>query len=139
MKYIIMAGCFTILIAASCKKNKPPKTELEKLPPATQTGANTFGCLLNGVAFTPAGGILDNVLSVQYDPAYGMGSLRIKAERIIDASNYIRISIHGDTINTVGQYQLFFQSKYSVFYSATSTSCSFNTYDPPLLQLFPGY
>jgi len=28
---------------------------LEQLPPATQTGANTFGCLLNGEAWTPSG------------------------------------------------------------------------------------
>ena len=28
-----------------------PETELEKLPPITQTGENTFGCLVNGKAF----------------------------------------------------------------------------------------
>jgi hypothetical protein len=28
-----------------------PKTELEKLPPITQEGKNTFGCLVNGKAF----------------------------------------------------------------------------------------
>lgn len=30
--------------------NDEPKTELEKLPPITQTGENTFGCLVNGEA-----------------------------------------------------------------------------------------
>ena len=44
-----------MFMGASCKKNKPQKTELEKLPPVTQTGANTFGCLINGKAFTPKG------------------------------------------------------------------------------------
>ncbi|MBS1557911.1 MAG: hypothetical protein JST69_04210 [Bacteroidetes bacterium] len=43
-----------MLLLASCdlfKKNDPkPLTELEKLPPATQTGKNTFGCLVNGKA-----------------------------------------------------------------------------------------
>ncbi len=52
--------CAAVLLTfsfAQCKKHHPPpKTELEKLPPITQTGANTFGCLLNGVAFTPGGG-----------------------------------------------------------------------------------
>jgi hypothetical protein len=42
-------------VALSCcsKDEQPntPKTELEKLPPATQTGANTAGCLVNGKAF----------------------------------------------------------------------------------------
>jgi hypothetical protein len=46
-------------VALSCcsKDEQPntPKTELEKLPPATQTGANTAGCLVNGVAFLPYG------------------------------------------------------------------------------------
>jgi hypothetical protein len=30
-----------------------PVSELSKLPAITQTGANTFGCLINGVAFVP--------------------------------------------------------------------------------------
>jgi hypothetical protein len=38
-------------IFAQCKKTKIETTELEKLPPATQTGANTFGCLVNGKAW----------------------------------------------------------------------------------------
>ena len=44
----------TVFILTSCdKEDNKPKTELEKLPPATQTGARTFGCLLDGVAFVP--------------------------------------------------------------------------------------
>ena len=54
MKYLIIVSCLTILIAASCKKNKS-KTELEKLPPITQSGANTFGCLVNGKMYVPKG------------------------------------------------------------------------------------
>lgn len=33
------------------KNNEKEKTELEKLPPPTQTGEFTFGCLVNGKAF----------------------------------------------------------------------------------------
>ncbi|MCE7863167.1 MAG: hypothetical protein DYG99_06465 [Bacteroidetes bacterium CHB5] len=38
---------------SSCEllSNNDPKTELEKLPPITQEGKNTFGCLVNGKAF----------------------------------------------------------------------------------------
>lgn len=43
----------TFLTASSCKKNK--LSELDKLPPITQTGANTFGCLINGKAYLPGG------------------------------------------------------------------------------------
>jgi len=35
----------------SCKKQ--PVDQLSLLPPATQTGANTFGCLVDGAAFVP--------------------------------------------------------------------------------------
>jgi hypothetical protein len=44
-----------ITITFSCcnKDNDQPKTELEKLPPATQIGANTVGCLFDGNAFLP--------------------------------------------------------------------------------------
>jgi hypothetical protein len=40
---------------ANCKKTETPLTELGKLPPITQTGANTFGCLVDGVAWLPNG------------------------------------------------------------------------------------
>ncbi len=44
---MLLVGSLT-LISASCKKEK---TGADGLPPATQTGANTFGCLVNGVLF----------------------------------------------------------------------------------------
>ena len=37
-----------VFIQSSCKK--------DKLPPETATGANTFGCKVNGVVYTPSGG-----------------------------------------------------------------------------------
>lgn len=54
MKNLILLLVLTFTVSC-CNKNDDdqPKTELEKLPPATQIGADTFGCLLDGVAFTP--------------------------------------------------------------------------------------
>ncbi|TAD92861.1 MAG: hypothetical protein EAY75_01615 [Bacteroidetes bacterium] len=56
-----------LLLAASCKKDKLAD-ELSKLPPATQTGANTFGCLVNGKAWVPQGGcfLCPSVLKFYY-------------------------------------------------------------------------
>ena len=48
---LIIIACANIF--AACKKEKTDPTELSKLPAATQTGAKTFGCLVNGVAFVP--------------------------------------------------------------------------------------
>jgi hypothetical protein len=128
-------------MAASCKKNKPakPKTELEKLPPITQTGANTFGCLLNGKAFTPGGGgILYRVLKVQYDPTFEGGKLGITAERVFKNSNSIYINIAGDSINTVGTYPLFYKSRYMVYYVNSENHCEFSTSTPPSLTFISG-
>jgi hypothetical protein len=44
-----------IVALSSCKKNTS-NNPIDELPAATQTGANTFGCLINGQAFTPGGG-----------------------------------------------------------------------------------
>jgi hypothetical protein len=55
-----IALCFLslVLLSASCnKRGVAPQSELSKLPAATQTGANTFGCLVNGKAFLPNGNI----------------------------------------------------------------------------------
>jgi hypothetical protein len=46
---LLIIACANIF--AACKKDKTEPTELSKLPAATQTGANTFGCLVNGKAW----------------------------------------------------------------------------------------
>ena len=52
---LLLVVLASTLLAASCKKTETQLTELQKLPPATQTGANTFGCLVDGVAWLPNG------------------------------------------------------------------------------------
>ena len=54
MKHIIMLLVAMVMIT-SCKKTDTNSldAELAKLPPITQTGANTFGCLVNGRAVLP--------------------------------------------------------------------------------------
>ena len=46
---------FVTLFTLTCcdKDNDKPKTPIDQLPPATQIGANTAGCLVNGEAFLP--------------------------------------------------------------------------------------
>ena len=48
-----------ILFLASCSKDdnlEPTPTPVSQLPPETQTGANTFGCLINGNLLLPRDG-----------------------------------------------------------------------------------
>jgi hypothetical protein len=48
--FLIVSLLFFISITVSnCKKEKPSNT----LPPITQTGANTFGCKINGTVWVP--------------------------------------------------------------------------------------
>jgi len=57
--------CLLLFISVSffflaCKKNIPA---IDQLPPATQTGAHTFGCLVNGKIFKPKGDLFSGTIS----------------------------------------------------------------------------
>lgn len=55
-KHYLLLFLTTITLSCCNKDDDPqPIAEIDKLPPATQTGANTAGCLVNGVAFLPKG------------------------------------------------------------------------------------
>ncbi|MEO5944728.1 MAG: DUF6252 family protein [Ferruginibacter sp.] len=64
---------FTISLTTSkCKKNKTPANPDEQLPPETQSGSNTFGCLVDGKVFLPKRpfGALNPVLTCYYEYIY---------------------------------------------------------------------
>ncbi len=62
MKKFLLSLILLLTLSCCDKDDDKPKSELEKLPPATQTGANTAGCLVNGQVFLPKG-------SSQFGPA----------------------------------------------------------------------
>lgn len=108
----------TALIAASCKKNKvlDTRTELEKLPPITQTGANTFGCLVDGQAWLPNGSKPQtggpNIV-VDVDPTFQSGLFRIDGLKYQDGpGNFISIN----TFNCTNSGNYDFSSSLSVQY-----------------------
>ena len=73
-----------IIIVSSCSHHNDdqPVSEIDKLPPATQIGANTFGCLLDGVVFKPGNGI--NPLDCVYQFVNGDYYFSLQANRIDD-------------------------------------------------------
>lgn len=58
MKRLLFTFLTLVLLNnSSCRKHKP-SNPIDQLPPETQTGAKTFGCLVNGEAFKPGGASL---------------------------------------------------------------------------------
>lgn len=101
MKSLLLFLIFTTSIAG-CKKASTVKDELAKLPPATQVGLNTFGCLVNGKAWVAQ---RDDCAPFICDPAFKMlyngdngGSLSVFAKKIINNSSYA-ITIGTDSLN----------------------------------------
>jgi hypothetical protein len=131
MKYLIIVSCLTIFMAASCKKNKAakPKTELEKLPPITQTGANTFGCLINGKAWIPKDNYGQASFKLDADPTLGNGIFVLSALRFSANSNSTSFAFGSVVCTNAGTYNL--SNSGQVFsYSNSELLCSYDINTP---------
>ena len=102
LKALLFTTLFALLII-SCNKDddKPPLTELEKLPPATQIGANTFGCLLDGVAFKP--GVTNNSYNCFYQLVNGEYFFLVTAKNT--RNNIVESVFVGTEKQTISQGQ----------------------------------
>lgn len=67
---LLLATCFLLFTSLQCKKDKLP---IDQLPAATQFGANTFGCLVNGEVVIPTNNVIyRSNFDYGYDPDYGL-------------------------------------------------------------------
>ena len=85
--------CFFWLLSlglAQCHHDDP--TPLSQLPPASQTGAGTFGCLINGRAYTPKGNNGTTNFAVLYEPGPQGVGLNILTYRIDGGRQYLSLS-----------------------------------------------
>nr|WP_315258206.1 hypothetical protein [uncultured Flavobacterium sp.] len=98
----------TIAIALSCcdKDDDKPKNPIDQLPPATQTGANTFGCLLDGEVFKP--GLTNNSLDCVYQNINNEYYFSLQGNRRDTNNNLIRLGCSTQNLQIIeGQtYQL---------------------------------
>lgn len=80
---------------------------IDQLPPATQTGENTFGCLLDGEAFIPGGGI--NPLDCVYQFVNGGYFFGLQGNKRDEDNNRITLSLSTNTleIDEGNTYMLF--------------------------------
>jgi len=133
MKNILSITMLALLCAASCKKEN--KNE-DQLPPATQTGANTFGCLVNGKVFIPKG--LSGTGSQNYRGVYEIFTGRPYLKLI--AAQYINNDFQGemyfsiDSFYTIGTYPLRRNKNRIVYGGKFFNSCGISGFDTSTYQ-----
>ena len=96
---------FALLSISSCKKRAANPKEV--LPAATMEGKNTFGAMVNGKVWVPAGrpSTFQKNLDITYEPAYKGGTLNIAAYRKInDTSGYEQLVIGMTQVDHEGVY-----------------------------------
>lgn len=105
MKYTLLpASLLAALLLSACTKDDPDPAS--QLPPATQTGANTFGCLVNGQAWTPQGYSGFSNYIVSYDTFSDGGLINISAYRIYGSgtNDFQSISLWTKSISGIGTF-----------------------------------
>jgi hypothetical protein len=97
---LLLGGLSLLLFFSACTK------EVDELPAATQTGANTFGARINGKYWTPARfGIIpaSNLLEAFYT---GPNSIRITARNFSASPTETVFELHIANIDGPGTYYL---------------------------------
>ena len=112
-----------LLGLGQCKKNDAPDPAAT-LPPATQTGANTFGCLVNGQAWTPRGNNGRSNYTVDYDPGLNGGLFSLKTYRYPDESaNFQDITMGVNSNFRVGTYSFRSSQRTLAAFNDIKTNC----------------
>lgn len=91
--YLTLVGC------NGCKDSV--QTDINQLPAITQDGANTFGAIVNGKVWVPAGFNGTPNLQYNYDPGYAYGTLNVGAYRHTDTivNDYTLLGFAFDSLN----------------------------------------
>ena len=88
-----------------CRKDDP--SPAEQLPPATQTGANTIGCLVNGQPWVPAGNNGSSNYAISYDPnPYGVFDLATYRYPVPSGKTFQSLKIYLRELHQVRSYDL---------------------------------
>jgi hypothetical protein len=105
MKAIVtLYVCCLSLTLSACRKEKAPDNQL---PPITQNGKNTFGCLINGKIWLPRGSFPLGDINpyVRYAPGYPEGDFFLQAYRI-ESGRKVELKIAGDSVDKPGVYPI---------------------------------
>ena len=111
---------------AKCEKEKPidsTNNDIPGLPPATQVGANTFGCLVNGVPWVPQGSNGTNNLSIDYDPGFNNGIFNIAARNFLSVNGERIVIGIRDSLNFIIPPKKYHLSNSSLFRAIFMSRC----------------
>lgn len=128
LKYCSLIFC---LLLAQCKRDTPTPSAVDTLPPATQLGYHTFGCLVNGQALTPTLQLLSNFYTLVYDPTYAGGSIQIKVQNYTGSTSVKRLrylTIGVANVTHTGMYPFTIGPTSGVFYTDTGVASPCDTY-----------
>lgn len=130
MNYIRSIGCLVaglILMSASCKKESPPSplSELSVLTPATQTGANTLGCLVNGGIFNTSDGFFSKHIYDSYAEFNGNYRFYLSGYRQVQPFVYQTVTLQTDSL-PLKEGQTIPLTKAAPGYASASYNVSYN-------------
>jgi len=112
------------VIFYACKKEK-----IDTLPPITQEGANTFGCVINGKIYLPKGFEQNKpCFDMIVDPSFNDGSIDIRVFSKEGDTN-TRLNFGSDSISNTGLFWV--GSKADFGYSIYSKRLSDNICETP--------
>jgi len=115
--FLSLDGCFLF-----------PDHPKEALPSATQTGANTFGCLVNGKVWLPKGFDGTSNLSLSYDPSFNKGTFDLRSYRYPNSSSWFQsIILASDSLLATGVYNL--DEKHQDAQFMDSNHCNYYGFD----------
>jgi hypothetical protein len=131
MKQIKLLLILIVCAFIACKKDKSP-TPIEptptgdQLPPITQSGANTFGCLVNGKVWIPKGfsntgtpnprAILDNDLN-------GIPFMQIRSGQYESGNSISNFTMTIDSVNILGIHNVYTTKKQIGFGTTLFPNC----------------
>ena len=100
MKNSLLLILLLPLLALRCNQDPEPTDPIDQLPEATQTGANTFGCLVDGEVYLPEG----NFNKPSTSASHGNGTLFILTNNVKEDIS-MNFYIH-DEVNKVELIEL---------------------------------
>ncbi|WP_345227125.1 hypothetical protein [Hymenobacter koreensis] len=128
-RFFCYAALLLLTQCSKCKDNDPSPEK--QLPPATQTGANTFGCLVNGQAWTPRGNNGTSNYSVVYEQTpnalFDLRTYRYFDTGQPDAFQYL--ILFARNLRGAGVYDLADASNTRVSLNDRLSGCYYNSQD----------